>query len=121
MAGGVDQGNERDEAVLGIADEFAQLGIGIEGRVRLVAVSTARLDPPRLIVGEVEGESVELVECEEIDNPLLLLHERAGNVEVKAAPSESRRIEDMHGGQHHSAMRLRRGRREKLDEGVQSR
>ena len=121
MAGGVDQGNERDEAVLGIADEFAQLGIGIERSVRLVARRTARLDPPGLIIGEVDGESVELVECEEIDNPLHLLYgeERADNVEMKAAPSEPRRIQNVLGVQHHGAICARRGRRQKLDEGRQ--
>jgi hypothetical protein len=99
----------------------SQLGIGIEGSVRLVASRTARFDSPGLIIGEVDGESVALVDCEEIDHPLHLLHgkKRADNVEVKAPPSEPRRVEDVRGVKHHSAICARRGCRQELDEGRQ--
>jgi hypothetical protein len=65
--------------------------------------------------------AAELVEREEVDHPLYLLHgeERADNIEMKTAPSKPRRVAYVHGVKHHGTVRAKRGRCEELNEGRQ--
>jgi hypothetical protein len=60
------------------------------------------VEPPPLIVGEVEMEAVDLVERDQIDVPLDLvhLHEMTGDIQHRAPPWESRPIDDARGRDH---------------------
>ena len=64
------------------------------GQLRIAA----DLDPPTLIVGQVQMQSVELVEGHAVDERLYLVDRKevTGHVEHHAAPAKARFIDDLH-------------------------
>ncbi len=123
VAGHFDFGDEGDVAGLGVGDEFAEFGLGIEERavglaVSLVAVAgpwgfgaagadfgearvLADLDAPALVVGEVELDVVEFVAGGEVDEFLeeIERHEVAGDIEEEAAVGEAGLVDDLEAGE----------------------
>src|SRR5207302_9492833 len=85
----VDLGNDRDEAVSGVADQVAEVFVTVEGGAGLRAGGrAAQSERPGLVVGQVQVQHVELVEFQQVDYPPDLPdgEEGAGHVEGQAAP-----------------------------------
>jgi len=106
----VDLGHHRDAARGGVR----QQGRPVVGRVVAARVAPDRrarrashqlragrqVQPPRLVVGEVQVQHVELVRRDEVDDPPQVVggHHVPGDVHGQAAPRVARRILDEHGG-----------------------
>ena len=100
MPGRVDLGNDRDEAVRGVADQVAEVFVTVEGGAGLRAGGrAAQGERPGLVVGQVQVQHVELVELQQVDHPPDLpdREEGAGHVERQAAPGVPRRVQDPRG------------------------
>ena len=100
VPGRVDLGNDRDEAVRGVADQVAEVFVTVEGGAGLRAGGrAAQGERPGLVVGQVQVQHVELVELQQVDHPADLRdrEERAGHVEGQAAPGVPRRVGDLRG------------------------
>src|SRR5512143_4164895 len=126
MARHLDLGHDGDEALACVGDDLSNVVLGVEAAVPLGVVDVRGgvvlrpaderavapradfrqprilldLDAPALIIGEMPVKGVQLMEREEIDVLLyeLLRHEMARDVQVCAAPLESRTILDLDGG-----------------------
>src|SRR5437879_9414272 len=150
MARHLDLRHERDEPGLRIRDQLRDVVLGVKAAMRLaveaplgrvtVGVPDDRLTPPRaylgepwvladlnppaLVVGQVQVHPVELMERGEIDELLheLLRHEVARHVQVYAPPPEPREVLDGYGGNRPDGGRHPRlaedGRREQLAPGL---
>ena len=106
MPGHVDLGHDRDEPARRVGDDVREL------RLREVSARTATdlraaadggevrsrrdLDAPPLIVREMQVQSIQLVQREQIDVPLhgLDAEEMARDIEHRAAPREARHVRD---------------------------
>ena len=133
VAGHVDLRDHRDVPLGGVGDDLADVVLGEEAAVRApvehrwparadLALGppgallgqlrvAADLDPPALVVGQVQVQHVELVHREEVDEPedLALGLEVPGDVEHGPAPAETGGVGDTHGGQSPSAGGLAHG------------
>jgi hypothetical protein len=134
VTGQIDLRDDGDAPLGGVRDDLAQLVLGVEPAVPGAVVGELRLtvrhladhglrppradlgesgvgvdlDPPALVVGEVEVQHVQPVQGERVDQPEyeLLRHEVPGDVEHHPAPSELRRVGDPHGRYCESAVDL---------------
>jgi hypothetical protein len=109
----VDLGNDRDEALRRVGDEILVLLLRVETAWRAADFGLPALpgevgplldlDPPALIVGEMQVQPVHLVQRDQIDVPLDVVRreEVARDVEHGAAPREARRVGDPQRGQLH--------------------
>ena len=102
----VDLGHDRHVPLGGVADDVGVLRLGVVPALvaahrRLAAVRREPRplrdrDPPALVVGQVQVQAVELVERDQVDEPLDVAYrpEVPGDVEHRAAPGEARSVAD---------------------------
>src|SRR4029453_6688852 len=81
------------------------------------------LDSPSLIIGEMQGQTIELVRGHEVDVPLhgRRIDEMAGDVEHGAAPDEARGIGNARSGQPETSVEriaVLDGPRQQLSQGL---
>ena len=119
VPGRVDLGNDRDEAVRGVADQVAEVFVPVERGVGLSAGGrAAQGERPGLVVGQVQVQHVELVELQQVDHPPDLPdgEEGTGHVERQAAPGVPRRVGDLRGRDPDLVRPPRRRRGHQLDQ-----
>ena len=135
MARQFNLGHDRDAAGGGVSDELARFVLCVEAAVWLAIAlvwlgwnrrfralaadfGQARIlldgQPPALIVGEMEMERVEFVECHGVDELLDKIQREhvTRDIEEQAAPAESRRVADADAGYQPSDIGLRRIRQD---------
>ena len=107
MPGHVDLGDDRDESIGGVGHEIRVLLLREEpadAAADFPAAAARRqlrprldLDAPALVVGEMQMQPIELIECQQIDVPLDVFYpeEMARDVEHRATPREAGTIDDV--------------------------
>ena len=111
VSGELDLGHDRDATVRGVPDQGAELVLAVEPAVRRTVSGclggsaglappagdlgesriALRLEPPALVVGQMQVEGVELVQGEQVDEPVHIAerHEVPAGVQVHPAPAEA--------------------------------